>query len=284
MVGCPESNPPAQKTFPTPEAAAQAFLDALERDDADALREILGRQYEDQIVTPDWDSERAARQKIASAAVESLEFEEIDGDGRVQLIIGEKRWPAPIPLVREEDGWRFDTEAGIEEMTDRRIGRNELSAIAITNAYVDAQIEYAREDRDGDDVLEFAQRLASSPGTRDGLYWESESDDDLSPFGPLVEGAEHYLDTLEPGDPIKGYYFQVLTRQGQNPPGGRYDYVINGNMIAGFGLVAYPADHGSSGIMTFVVSHRGKIYQKDLGAFTEMDAYDPDESWSEIEE
>jgi hypothetical protein len=283
-VGCPEADPQAQRTFPTPVAAAQAFLGALERDDTEALLDILGREHQDDLITPDWDAEREARQHIAGAAREKLELEESEDGGSVQLIIGEEEWPAPIPIVREEGGWRFDTEEGIEEMIDRRVGRNELTAIAIANAYVDAQIEYAREDRDGDEVLEYAQRLTSSPGTRDGLYWESESEDDLSPLGPLVKGAERYLETKEPGDPIKGYYFQVLTRQGENPPGGRYDYVINGNMIAGFALVAYPADYGSSGIMTFVVNHHGKVQEKDLGPFPGMDAYDPDDSWTEVEE
>jgi hypothetical protein len=149
---------------------------------------------------------------------------------------------------------------------------------------VDAQIEYARSDRDGDDVLEYAQRLASTPGKRDGLYWEAESEEDLSPFGPLVQGAERYLETKQLGDPIKGYYFRILTRQGGNPPGGSHDYVINGNMIAGFALVAYPADHENSGVMTFVVSHRGKVHQKDLGEFSEMDEYDPDHTWTEVED
>ncbi len=154
----------------------------------------------------------------------------------------------------------------------------------VVSAYVDAQIEYARYDRDGDDVLEYAQRLASSPGQRDGLYGEAEPDEDLSPFGPLVQGAERYLETKQPGDPLKGYYFQILTRQGSNPPGRAYDYVINGNMIAGFALVAYPADYGNSGVMTFVVNHRGVVQQKDLGEPPDMDAYDPDDTWSEVED
>ena len=202
----------------------------------------------------------------------------------MELIVGEEEWPFPILIVQEEEGWSFDTEDGIEEIVDRRIGRNELAAIAIARAYVDAQIEYARSDRDGDDVLEYAQRLASTPGERDGLYWEAESEEDLSPFGPLMQGAERYLETKEPGDPIKGYYFRILTRQGGNPPGGSHDYVINGNMIAGFALVAYPADYENSGVMTFVVSHRGKVHQKDLGEFSEMDEYDPDHTWTEVED
>ena len=282
-LGCQGADTQAQRTFATPEAAAEAMLDALERDDVDALLGILGREYQDAIVTPDWDAERDARQKIVEAAKQAQELSQVD-EGVVELIVGEEEWPLPIPIVQEEEGWRFDTAEGIEEIVDRRIGRNELAAIAIARAYVDAQIEYARSDRDGDDVLEYAQRLASTPGNRDGLYWEAESEEDLSPFGPLVQGAERYLETKQPGDPIKGYYFQILTRQGGNPPGGRYDYVINGNMIAGFALVAYPADHGNSGVMTFVVNHRGKVHQKDLGEFSGMDEYDPDDTWIEVED
>ncbi len=180
--------------------------------------------------------------------------------------------------------WRFDTQEGIQEIVDRRIGRNELAAIAIARAYVDAQIEYATEDRNNDGVLGYAQRLASSPGKRDGLYWEAEPDEELSPFGPLVLGAERYLETKRPGDPIKGYYFRVLTRQGENPPGGRYDYVVDRNMILGFALVAYPADYENSGVMTFVANHRGKIHQKDLGEFGDLDEYDPDDTWTEVED
>jgi hypothetical protein len=283
MLGCQGADTQAQRTFATPEAAAEALLDAVERDDVDALLGIFGREYQDAIVTPDWDAERDARQVIVEAAKQTQELSEVD-EGVVELIIGEEEWPFPIPIVQDEEGWSFATADGIEEVVDRRIGRNELAAIAIARAYVDAQIEYARLDRDGDDVLEYAQRLASSPGKRDGLYWESESEEDLSPFGPLAQDAERYLETRQPGDPIRGYYFQVLTRQGGNPPGGRYDYVINGNAIAGFALVAYPADHGNSGVMTFVVNHRGKVHQKDLGEFTGMDEYDPDDTWTEVED
>ncbi len=282
-LGCQGADTQAQRTFATPEAAVEALLDAIERDDADALLGIFGREYQDAIVTPDWDAERDARQKIVEAAKQAQELSQVD-EGVMELIVGENEWPFPILIVQEEEGWSFDTEDGIEEIVDRRIGRNELAAIAIARAYVDAQIEYARSDRDGDDVLEYAQRLASTPGERDGLYWEAESEEDLSPFGPLMQGAERYLETRQPGDPIKGYYFRILTRQGGNPPGGSHDYVINGNMIAGFALLAYLADHGNSGVMTFVVSHRGKVHQKDLGEFTGMDGYDPDDTWTEVED
>jgi hypothetical protein len=282
-AGCRQTDTQSQRTFATPEAAAQALLDTLERDDVDALLGLFGREYADEIVSADWDAERDIRQRIASAARETYELREID-EGEVQLVIGAEGWPFPFPIVRQEDVWRFDSEEGIEELVDRRIGRNELTAIAIARAYLDAQIEYAQADRDGDDVLEYAQRLASSPGKRDGLYWEAESDEELSPFGPLVLGAERYLETRQPGDPIRGYYFQVLTRQGENPPGGRYDYVINGKLIRGFALVAYPADYGDSGVMTFVVNHRRKIHQKDLGEFAGMDEYDPDDTWTDVKD
>jgi hypothetical protein len=281
--GCQQADPQAQRIFETPEAAVEALLDAIERDDVDALLGVLGREHENAIVTPDWNAERDARRKIVEAAKQRQQLSRVD-DGVMELIVGEQEWPFPIPIVQEEEGWGFDTAEGIDEIVDRRVGGNELAAIAVARAYVDAQIEYARWDRDGDDVLEYAQRLASTPGKRDGLYWEAGSEQDLSPFGPLVQGAERYLETKQPGDPIKGYYFRILTGQGANPPGGRYDYVINGNMIAGFALVAYPADHGNSGVMTFVVNHRGKVHQKDLGEFTGMDEYDPDDSWTEVED
>jgi hypothetical protein len=272
-----------QRIFETPEAAAQALVEALDQDDVEAILGIFGREYENEIVTPEWGAEREIRARIASAVQETLEFVEVD-DGVVEIVVGAEEWPFPIQLARYEDAWIFDTEEGIEAIIDRRVGRNELATIALARAYVDAQIEYARADRNGDQVLEYAQRLASSPGQRDGLYWEAGPDEEESPFGPRVESAEHYLDSLEPGDPLRGYYLQILTKQGENPRGGRHDYVIDGKMITGFGLVAYPANYRNSGIMTFVVSHRGEVYQKDLGEFSGMDAYDPDDSWALVED
>ncbi len=172
-------------------------------------------------------------------------------------------------------------------MIIRRIGRNELSAVEICQAYMEAQIQYARTDRDGDDVREFAQTILSDEGQMGGLYWEAGDGEELSPFGPLVAEARDYLEGREVGDPFKGYYYKILTRQGAKAPGGRYDYIINGNMIAGFALIAFPADHGNSGIMTFVCNHQGKVYQKDLGEDTDLIAggmvvYNPDSTWSEV--
>jgi hypothetical protein len=283
-AGCggAETSSTAQQTFATPEAAAEAVLDAIERDDLDAIRAIFGREYEPQIVTPDWDADREERQRIAAAGRQKLGVEYTDD--RAEFAFGEESWPFPIPLLRTEEGWQFDTAVGIEEVIDRRIGRNELATIELARAYVDAQIEFARDDHDGDDVLEYAQRAVSSEGTHDGLYWESAPGEPESPFGPLVRGAERYLATREKGDPIRGYYFRILTSQGEHPPGGAYDYVINGNMIAGFALAAWPADYGSSGVMTLVVSHRGKVYQKDLGPNSDVTVYDPDDTWTEVPE
>ncbi len=218
MVGCQGADTESQRTFATPEAAVEALFEAVERDDVDGVLAILGREYRDAIVTPDWDAQRDARMEIVEAAKETHELREVE-EGVVHLILGAKSWPLPIPIVREEGVWLFDTEQGIEELVNRRIGRNELTAIAIARAYVDAQIEYAREDRDGDEVLEYAQRLASTPGEKDGLYWKSESEEDLSPFGPLVRGAERYLTAKELGRPDQGLLLSRAEAPGRKPAG-----------------------------------------------------------------
>jgi hypothetical protein len=195
-----------------------------------------------------------------------------------------------VPLIREAGGWYFDTEAGKQEILSRRIGKNELATLQVVRAYVDAQREYASRDRDGDEVLEYAQKLGSTAGRRDGLYWASDFDGQVSPLGPLVAQAHGEGYALEAkGDdalrePFHGYYFKILIGQGKHAPGGKYDYIINGNMIGGFGLVAWPAEYGESGIMTFIVNQQGRVYQKDLGPKTgklaaTISRYDPDGSW-----
>jgi len=193
----------------------------------------------------------------------------------------------PIPLIKAGAGWRFDTPAGIEEIVNRRIGENELSAIDVSAAYVKGQKQFAGQDRDGDRVLEYAQNIKSSKGAQDGLYWEAKVGEELSPFGPLVAEQQDYLKDRNPGDPFKGYYFKILTRQGEKAPGGRHDYVINGNMIAGFAMAAFPADYGVSGIMTFIVSHHGLVYQKDIGPNSlllgrALQVFNPDQTWVEV--
>jgi hypothetical protein len=280
----------AQPTFPTPEAAMAALLQALDKQDADAVLTLFGSENRDFIIGGDPAGTRKAFGELAAAAKEATAFRP-DGDDKRVIEVGKLAYPLPIPLVRENGAWRFDTEAGMEEITNRRVGMNELEAIRVARAYVDAQIEYANADRDGDEVLEYAQRLGSTEGKKDGLYWQTSAEgDEASPLGPLIASMDQdYVSARKAGEPFYGYYFKILTRQGANPPGGRYDYVINGNMIAGFAMVAWPADYGNSGIMTFLVSHQGKVLQKDLGEDTEMLAaaiqeYDPDNSWVETED
>ena len=211
-----------------------------------------------------------------------------ESDTRMTLEVGANAWPFPIPLVKMPDGWRFDTAAGLEEILDRRIGRNELDVLRVMRAYVAAQREYASRDRDGDDVLEYAQKIASSPGLMDGLFWPPDLNGEMSPLGPLVayarsEGYSRSATNAQPR-PFHGYLFKILTRQGKNAPGGQYDYIINGNMIGGFGLIAWPAEYGDSGVMTFIVNQQGRVYQRDFGTNTtsivqKTDTYDPDPGW-----
>jgi hypothetical protein len=190
----------------------------------------------------------------------------------------------PIPIVRSGTQWRFATELVEEEIFNRRIGANENSAIAVLHAYLDAQRQYASRDRDGDDVLQYARKIGSTPGKHDGLYWEAADDGEESPFGPLIAESSAYLKGHKTGDAYRGYHFRVLDRQGKNAPGGAYSYVINGRMIAGFAMVAYPAVYGESGVMTFIVSNNGKIFEKDLGKNSEkvgaaMTTFDPGPGW-----
>jgi len=227
--------------------------------------------------------------KQASEKAQAMHKLRDDGKNRKVLYIGDQAWPVPFPLVKENGSWRFDTEAGLEEVISRRIGENELNAISICKAYIDAQIEYSNVDRDGDEVLEYAQLIPSTEGKQDGLFWQAEDNEELSPFGPLVADARDYLEGREPGDPFKGYYYKIITRQNLDAPGGRYDYIINGNMIAGFALIAFPADYDNSGIMTFMCSHQGKVYQKNHGEDSDLiaagiDEYNPDASWSEVKD
>jgi Protein of unknown function (DUF2950) len=278
------------KTFATPEEAAQALLDAAASDDLNALWGVLGDEFKDELTNDDAAQERENRRRVVAGAKEVLQLRADDANTRV-MVIGKEAWPMPFPIVRGDKGWYFDVAAGADEIIDRRVGANELAAISNLQAYVDAQVQYADADRDGDDVLEYAQKINSSPGKKDGLYWEvpAGSTDEASPFGPFVAEKAAYLSDREPGDPFMGYYYRIISRQGENAPGGRYDYVMNGNMVAGFAMVAWPADYGNSGIMTFIVNQNGKVYQKDLGEKTEVGAaaiqvYDADSSWAEAGE
>ena len=209
-------------------------------------------------------------------------------DRRV-LVIGDQAWPAPIPLVRVGDRWRFATELGADELANRRIGGNEYNAIHVLRAFVDAQRAFAAVDRDGDGVLQYAQKLASMPGKRDGLYWTADpaKGEEMSPFGPLIAESSAYFKGHSAGDPYRGYHFRILTRQGAHAPGGAYNYIINGRMIAGFAMVAFPAEWNKTGVMTFIVNHNGKVFQKDLGKNStaigaKMSSFDPGAGWKEV--
>ena len=277
-----------QKTFATPDEAVDALLAALKADDDAAILAIFGDKHKDLVITPDRAANSATRAK-AVAAMETYRLLEERGKDRRVLLIGEQAWPVPIPLAKTGERWRFATEEGADELVSRRIGANERSAIAVLWAYLDAQKEYASHDRNGDGVLQYAQRLGSTPGKHDGLYWPADSDkgEEASPFGPLVAESAAYLKGHEAGDPYRGYHFKILTRQGKGAAGGAYSYVINGRMIAGFALVAYPAQYGQSGVMTFIVSHNGKVFEKNLGKNSaeigaKMAAFDPGTGWKEV--
>ena len=277
-----------QNTFATPEEAVNALTAALKADDDAALIAIFGDKHKDLVVTPDKAANSANRAK-AAAAIQTYRLLEDAGNDRRILLIGDQAWPLPIPLVKAGDRWRFATELGEDEMINRRIGANERNALVVLNAYLDAQKLYASEDRNGDGVLQYAQRLGSTSGKHDGLYWPADisKGEEQSPFGPLVAESAPYLKGHKAGDAYRGYHFRILTRQGKNAPGGAYSYIINGRMIAGFAMVAYPAQYGQSGVMTFIVSHNGKIFEKNLGKSTaelgaKMTAFDPGPGWKEV--
>lgn len=277
-----------QKTFATPEAAVEALVKSLNAVGAAKIKEVLGSEHQDILIGGDEAAARENRKRAGAAATEYAALREA-GDGRRIVIIGKKRWPVPIPIVKAGDRWYFDTAAGLDELVDRRVGRNELHAIKLCRQYITAQIDYAKKDRDGDQVREFAQQIISDEGKRNGLYWNSREGEELSPFGPLISDARNYIEGKNIGDPFKGYYFRIITRQDASAIGGRYDYIINGNMIAGFALIAFPADHDNSGIMTFICSHARQIYQKDLGPDGDLVAgatkiFNPDSSWTLVKE
>jgi hypothetical protein len=280
-----------QETFASPEEAAKALVSAADVNDVTKLLGIFGPDGKPLISSGDDVADREGREKFVRMYKEKNAVVK-EGDGKAVLEVGNQAWPLPIPMVKEGESWRFDTKHGAEEIIDRRIGKNELSAIQVCLAYVDVQREYAARDRDGDGLLEYAQKFASTPGKKDGLYWESKDGEEPSPLGPLAAQAKREGYTgKKSGDgpsPYHGYFYKILKAQGKNAPGGDYSYVVKGKMIGGFALVAYPAIYGTSGIMTFVVNHDGVVYEKDLGKKTEaaaqaLTSFDPDQTWRKIE-
>jgi hypothetical protein len=277
-----------QETFATPEAAADALMAALKADNDAPLVALFGEEHKVKLFDPDPAAAKANRARIVESMQTLRVLKEPSPDRRI-IVIGDKAWPVPFPIVKTGDRWRFATEEGIEELINRRIGGNERNAIYSLRAFVDAQRAYASRDRDGDGVLQYAQKIMSSPGKQDGLYWPADpaKGEEASPFGPLIAEAAPYTAGHKPGEPYRGYYFRILSQQGSHAPGGAYGYVINGRMIAGFAMVAYPAYYGESGVMTFIVNHNGVVYERDLGPNTAklapgIKAFDPGKGWNVV--
>ena len=280
-----------QETFASPEQAAKALVSAVGTHDGNKLLAILGPEGAPLISSGDEVADREGREKFVRMYEEKNAVVR-EGDAKAILEVGNDAWPLPIPMVKEGESWRFDTRQGAEEIIDRRIGKNELSAIQVCLAYVDVQREYAARDRDRDGLLEYAQKFVSEPGKKDGLYWASKEGEESSPLGPFAaqakkEGYTRKKSGDEPS-PYHGYFYKILKAQGKNASGGAYSYLVKGKMIGGFALVAHPAKYGTSGIMTFIVNHDGVVYEKDLGKKTEavvkaMTTFEPDKTWRKVE-
>ena len=293
-ISCTRAEEPAlqQQRFESPQQAVSALVAATKDNNEAGLLAILGPNSESLISSGDEVADDNGRARFVRA-YEQRNNIDIETENRAILFVGEKDYPFPIPIVRQQDPWYFDTDAGREEILNRRIGRNELHTIEVMLAYTDAQREYAcMVPNEGGQ--EFAQKFASSEGKRDGLYWETVEGEPESPFGPLIaeassQGYEGRGLDREPPEPYHGYYFKILKGQGEHATGGAFDYVTNGKMVLGFALVAYPAKYGASGIMTFIINQEGVIYEKDLGKDTTaiasaMTIFDPDPSWHKYEE
>jgi DUF2950 family protein len=283
--GCHKAASPA--TFATPDEAAAALHQAFKTEDMGKIHSIFGREGVEAVASGDTVSDRNDRAVIALAMEQSWRWAP-HGDGK-ELIIGDEQWPFPVPLVKSGDGWKFDSEQGKQEVLARRIGSNEFDAIDVCRDYVGMQQEYARYPHDGKPAGLFAQRLRSSAGREDGLYWQRKFGGKFSPLSDLVAEAtaEGYDMNKPESSTFRGYHFRILTAQGPAAPGGKKSYVTNGDMKGGFALLAYPDKYGYSGVMTFMVGQDGVVYQKDLGKDTATQApslaeYNPDESWTAV--
>jgi hypothetical protein len=288
--GSAHANAPHQKSFSSPGEAVTAMAAAVKADDTGALLRILGPGSKDIVLSGDPVEDKEGRRRFVKRYEEKNRLEE--ASGKVMLYMGNDEWPFPIPIVKAGSRWRFDTRAGREEILARRVGRNELNAIQVCLAYVDAQQEYAmKKGRQGNGLLEYAQKFVSAPGTHDGLYWGAREGEEQSPMGPLFAAARGAGYGGEPlggeSAPYHGYFYRILKAQGKDAPGGARDYVVGDKMIGGFAIVAYPAKYGSSGVMTFIANQDGVVYQKDLGkdakeAALAMNAFDPDKTWVRV--
>ena len=281
-IACALSFPvAAQQAFATPDQAAEAFVQALgtQRADPARLATVLGADWRDFIPT-----EGVERADVDAFLAKYRERHSIENtaDGKSMLSVGKDAWTLPILLVKGAKGWSFDPKGSVEEIRIRRIGRNEIAALESALTYHDAQMDYAEEDRDGDGVLEYAQKFLSTDGEHDGLYWAEDDSGEISPLGPLFGDAT-------PNGEWHGYHFRILDAQGPSAPGGAYSYKLGDNMSRGFALIAWPARYGDSGVMSFIISHDGQAFEKDQGANTStlsraMKRFDPDDSWKEVRE
>jgi len=278
----------AQQPFKTPEDAAAALANAAKDAWPKGVVTVLGAAGSDIVASGDAVADEANRQKFL-AAYDAQHRIAMKGDDKAEIIIGTEDFPFPIPIVHKDGGWQFDTVAGRLEILYRRVGRNELDAIQSCLAYVDAQNEYADKNPAGSGFGTYAQRILSQPGKKDGLYWPTADGQSASPLGELVARATTEGYRVGGGrTPFHGYYYKVLTKQGPSAPGGAMNYVVRGKMIGGFALVAWPAEYGNSGVMTFLVNHSGVVFQKDLGPETaavvqKMTSFDPDQTWEKAD-
>ena len=280
-----------QRTFATPEDAVKALVDTVKTENLDALLAIFGPEGRELAASSDPATARMNRQVFAVAVREQWHLEDAT-PSRKTLVIGNEDWPFPVPLVKGADGWRFDTAAGKEEVLARRIGRNELEAIATSRAYVTAQRRYAQQGHDGKPAGVHATKFESDPGKENGLYWPTARGQKRSPLGDLVaqaaeEGRPLGADRTQP-TPFHGYYFKILTGQGAAVSGGAKSYIVKGEMSGGFALVAWPAQYDATGVMTFIVNQDGIVRERDLGPQTDaiarkMTVYNPDASWRQVQ-
>jgi hypothetical protein len=287
----PAEETAAQQMFPSPDAAASALVAAGKADDMKTLSSILGPDADQVLSSGDPVADKNARNNFVRRYQEMHRLA-YDDRGRVILYIGAENWPVPLPLVKKNGGWVFDTAAGKEELLSRRVGRNELFTINVLEDLADAQTEYASEARDGESADQFAQKILSDTGKRNGLYWETGAGQPESPIGPLIASASAEGYKNDGGGspiPFHGYYYKVLTAQGKNAPGGAKNYLVDGKMTKGFAFLAYPAEYRSSGVMTLMINQDGVIVQKDLGTDTAKLAsaiteFNPDKTWQEVDE
>lgn len=294
IVSLAQGSVSPQRTFDTPDLAVQSLIQAFRADDMAELKQILGPEARELLSSGDEVADAQAHQKFVNTYDEKHQLV-VEKDGSTSLVIGNNDWPMPIPIVKDEktSKWSFDTAAGKDEIINRRVGRNELDAVQVCLAIVDAQREYVIRDPDGDAVPEYTDKFLSDPGKKNGLYWKTEDGQEPSPLGELVASASEqgYATTRTEGGqprPYHGYHYRMLKAQGSHANGGAFNYIVGGNMVGGFAVVSSPAEYGSSGIMTFIVNYEGVVYQRDLGEDTEriarsMTEFDPGPEWKKVE-